>query len=106
MGVMDMIFGTLATVLAAIATRAVRHVRVKGIPVLAPLPPVLFNALIVGLEITIISPDGFLWPAFLANALSVGLGELAACYILGLPLAILLDKLEAEKRLFSLHAAR
>ena len=106
MGVMDMIFGTLATVLAAIATRAVRHVRVKGIPVLAPLPPVLFHALIVGLEITIISPDGFLWPAFLANALSVGLGELAACYILGLPLAILLDKLEAEKRLFSLHAAR
>ena len=106
MGVMDMIFGTLATLLAAVATRAARHVRVKGIPVLAPLPPVLFNALIVGLEITIVSPEGFLWPAFLANALSVGLGELAACYILGLPLAILLDKLEAEKRLFSLHAAR
>ena len=106
MGVMDMIFGTLATLLAAIATRAVRHVRVKGIPVLAPLPPVLFNALIVGLEITIVSPEGFLWPAFLANALSVGAGELAACYVLGLPLAILLDRLDAENRVFSLRSAR
>lgn len=104
MGAMDMIFGTLATLLAAFATRAVRHVRVKGVPVLAPLPPVLFNALIVGLEITIVSPEGFLWPAFLANALSVGLGQLAACYVLGLPLAILLDRLDAENRLFSLRA--
>ena len=100
MGVMDMIFGTLATLLAAVATRAARHVRVKGIPVLAPLPPVVCNALIVGLEITLVSPGGFLWPAFLANALSVGAGELVVCYVLGLPLAILLDRLDAENTLF------
>lgn len=100
MGVMDMIFGTLATLLAAVATRAARHVRVKGIPVLAPLPPVVCNALIVGLEITLVSPGGFLWPAFLANALSVGAGELVVCYVLGLPLAILLDRLDAENKLF------
>ena len=101
MGVMDMIFGTLATLLAAVATRAARHVRVKGIPVLAPLPPVVCNALIVGLEITLVSPGGVLWPAFLANALSVGAGELVVCYVLGLPLAILLDRLDAENKLFS-----
>ena len=101
MGVMDMIFGTLATLLAAVATRAARHVRVKGIPVLAPLPPVVCNALIVGLEITLVSPGGFLWPAFLANALSVGAGELVVCYVLGLPLANLLDRLDAENKLFS-----
>ena len=101
MGVMDMIFGTLATLLAAVATRAARHVRVKGIPVLAPLPPVVCNALIAGLEITLVSPGGFLWPAFLANALSVGAGELVVCYVLGLPLAILLDRLDAENKLFS-----
>lgn len=106
MGVMDMVFGTLATLLAAVATRAVRHVRVKGIPVLAPLPPVLFNALIVGLEITIVSPEGFLWPVFLYNALSVGAGQLAACYVLGLPLAVLLDRLDAENRVFSLRSTR
>ena len=101
MGVMDMIFGTLATLLAAVATRAARHVRVKGIPVLAPLPPVVCNALIVGLEITLVSPGGSLWHAFLANALSVGAGELVVCYVLGLPLAILLDRLDAENKLFS-----
>lgn len=59
---------------------------------MAPLPPVLFNALIVGVEITIVSPGGFVFPAFLANALSVGLGELAVCYVLGLPLLVALEK--------------
>ncbi len=106
MGAMDMVFGTLATLTAAFATRAVRNVRVKGIPVLAPLPPVLFNALIVGLEITLVSPGGFLWPAFLANALSVGAGQLVVCYALGLPLAVLLDRLNQNNRLFGLDGAR
>ena len=87
MGALDIIFGTAATLLAALTTYMV-----KGIPILAPLPPVLFNALIVGVEITIVSPGGFVFPAFLANALSVGLGELAVCYVLGLPLLVALEK--------------
>ena len=60
MGALDIIFGTAATLLAALTTYMVRNIRVKGIPILAPLPPVLFNALIVGVEITIVSPGGFL----------------------------------------------
>ena len=92
MGALDIIFGTAATLLAALTTYMVRNIRVKGIPILAPLPPVLFNALIVGVEITIVSPGGFVFPAFLANALSVGLGELAVCYVLGLPLLVALEK--------------
>ena len=92
MGALDIIFGTAATLLAALTTYRVRNIRVKGIPILAPLPPVLFNALIVGVEITIVSPGGFVFPAFLANALSVGLGELAVCYVLGLPLLVALEK--------------
>ena len=47
-GAADMIFGTLATLLAAISTRMLRTVRIKDIPWLAPLPPVLFNAVIIG----------------------------------------------------------
>lgn len=92
MGALDIIFGTAATLLAALTTYMVRNIREKGIPILAPLPPVLFNALIVGVEITIVSPGGFVFPAFLANALSVGLGELAVCYVLGLPLLVALEK--------------
>lgn len=92
MGALDIVFGTAATLLAALTTYMVRNIRVKGIPILAPLPPVLFNALIIGVEITIVSPGGFVFPAFLANALSVGLGELAVCYVLGLPLLVALEK--------------
>ena len=52
---------------------------------LAPLPPVLFNAVIVGAEIawTSVGFTAAFWPAFAFNAFTVGLGELLACYILG-----------------------
>lgn len=52
---------------------------------LAPLPPVLCNAVIVGAEIAWaeagITPA--FWTAFGFNAVTVGLGELIACYALG-----------------------
>ena len=97
--VADMIFGTLATVLAAFSTRALRNVCVKGIPVLAPLPPVIFNALIVGAEISFFMPEGFEFAAFFAAALSVGLGELVVCYGLGIPLIIVLKKTKLFDRI-------
>ncbi len=106
-GVYDMVFGTLATLLAALLTRAVRNVRFRGIPVLAPLPPVVVNALMVGLEITVVNNgkldpswfQHFNWVLFWSNAGSVGLGELVVCYVLGLPLAVMIDK---NKKLKSL----
>ena len=94
----DMIFGTLATLLAAISTYALRNVCIKGIPILAPLPPVIFNALIVGAEIACFTPEGlfelstFKFAVFLPLALSVGFGELVVCYALGLPLAVVIKK--------------
>lgn len=103
-GIYDMVFGTLATLLAAVCTRLVRNVRFRGIPILAPLPPVLLNALIVGLEITVVAggklnPQAFTWPLFLANAGSVGLGELIVCYALGLPLAAVMEKNKTLKKI-------
>lgn len=99
-GMADMIFGTAATLLAAVATRMVRNIRFRNIPYLAPLPPVLLNGLIVGLEITILSPEGFNWVGFLSAALSVAAGELVICYVLGLPLAAALENIGAAKRIF------
>lgn len=99
-GVADMVFGTAATLLAAIATRMVRNIRIKNIPYLAPLPPVLLNAVIVGLEISIFSPGGFLWATFWSMALSVGAGELVICYALGLPLAAALERTGAVNKIF------
>jgi len=99
-GAADMVFGTLATLLAAISTRMVRKIRVHGIPILAPLPPVLFNAVIVGLEIAVLSTEGFSWAGFWAAALSVGAGELVICYGLGLPLAAGLQKIEKGRKFY------
>lgn len=86
--VVDWIFGTLATLLAALWTCRVKN------RWLAPLPPVLCNAVIVGAEIAWFFPEGMaFWPAYALNALSVGLGELIACYLLGGLLLTALPKL-------------
>jgi len=93
---LDWIFGTLATLLAALWTRRMPNLW------LAALPPVACNAVIVGAEIAwfTVQNGGAFWTAYGLNALTVGLGEAAACYILGVPLARLLGKsLGARERL-------
>ncbi|MBR2572343.1 MAG: QueT transporter family protein [Clostridia bacterium] len=75
-GILDVVFGFLATLLAALATRALR-----GKPVLAALPPVIFNTVIVGTVLSCVGSLPLLW-----TMLDVGIGELGGCFILGLPL--------------------
>lgn len=79
---LDWVFGTLATLLAALWTRKMPN------KWLAALPPVLCNAVIIGAEIAYFTvlDGGAFWPAYGLNALTVGLGELVACYLLGVPL--------------------
>ena len=97
-GMVDVLCGTAATLLAAIAVRATKQVRFKNIPWLAPLFPVLANAIIVGLEISCFLPEGLSWAGFAVSALSVGLGEFAVCYGLGLPLSIVMGKMPMFKK--------
>ena len=77
--VLDVVFGSMATLLACLWTSRMTS------RWLAPLPPVLCNAVIVGAEIAWaeagITPA--FWTAFGFNAVTVGLGELIACYALG-----------------------
>ena len=92
---LDMVFGTFATLLACLLTARMPN------RWLAPLPPVLCNALIVGFEIawsTVGFTPGF-WPAFALNMFTVGLGELCACYLLGLPLLSALLRLPQVRAL-------
>ena len=75
---------------------------------LAPLPPVLCNAVIVGAEIAFSTVGGFgaaYWPAFAAIGLSVGLGELAVCYLLGLPLLSFLPRIRLFRDLLPAKGA-
>jgi len=92
MGLIDIVLGSLATLLSVVAIYLTRHVRPKNIPFLMPLFPTLFNAVIVGWEISFFMPEGFTFAAFLASFVSVGLGELAVLVILGLPLYYVLQK--------------
>ena len=88
-GWIDVIFGSAATLIAAILTRLLRKIEFKGIPFLAMLPPVVLNALIVGGELAIVSKLPF-WLC----ALEVGGGELGVIVILGIPLVLALKKLK------------
>ena len=107
LGLVDWIFGTGATLLAAVGTWMARRIQIKGVPVLAPLPPVIANVVLVGFELSCLSSAGtfalgnFTWAAFGASALSVGIGELVICYALGLPLLLALRKTGVSQRLFS-----
>ncbi len=85
-GAIDLVFGTVATFLAAICTRALAKYTLKGMPVLAALPPVLFNAVLIGAEITLFLTPNAGWAGFWLSAAQVGLGQLAVCVGLGLPL--------------------
>ena len=88
-GPLDIIFGSLATLLAALWTRKMPS------KWLAPLPPVLCNAVIIGAMIAWYEA-GFTaaFPGLFAyNAFTVGLGEAIACYVLGLLLLQLLPRI-------------
>lgn len=93
LGFYDMIFGSLASLLAAIAMYLLRNVRIKNIPFLALLMPAIFNGIIVGLEIAIFFLDtGFTFTGFLVSGGCVALGELVVLLVLGIPFCILLNK--------------
>ena len=85
-GALDILLGTLATGLAAWLSYGLRRVRFGGLPVLATLPPVVTNALIVGTELTLVVGPAT-WGTWLLWAGSVAAGQLIACVGGGLLLA-------------------
>ncbi len=89
---LDIVIGSLATFLAAVCTRKTRHIKIKGIPVISMLFPVIFNAVFIGAEIAFFSGGDAFIPVFTANALSVGAGELAVIATLGTALIIFFRK--------------
>ena len=98
---LDVVVGTTATLLAALATRRLRHVRFKGLPVAASLPPVLFNAVLVGIELTwLYLPAGSPAAAYVVNMASVGAGQLVSCCGLGLLLVWFIERNPALNRFF------
>lgn len=93
----DVIFGTIATLIAAITTYMIGRAKEKNIKMFfGPMPAVIANAIIVGIEITL-----FFEGTLFLNMLFVGLGELVVCYGLGVPLIIALYKNNLYKKIFN-----
>jgi uncharacterized membrane protein len=101
--VIDVIFGTLATLLACLVTYKLRDVRIKGLALPASLPPVIFNMIIVGaFEITFFFSDSAPTAAMAAfNAVTVGIGEVISCTILGVALVKLIETNASLKKIFT-----
>lgn len=83
----DLIFGTLATLLAAVLTR-----RLRKKPLLAALAPVLVNGVVIGLVLTY----GYGIPMLPLHMLTVAGGEAIAVFALGLPLIRLLSRYQMK----------
>ena len=92
---LDIIIGSLATLLATGGMYLSRNVKIGGYPWLGMLLPALFNAILVGWELTVYIGGGF-W----LNALYVAIGELAVLLVLGTALYYFILRRNLHNRLF------
>ena len=101
--ILDIVFGTLATLIGALGSYYIGRLFKKSgnslLRLAAPLPPIISNTLIIPLILTFAYkfPDGI---PFLM--LTVGIGEVLSCMVLGLillsPLLALKDRLFNAKK--------
>ncbi|MBE6878469.1 MAG: QueT transporter family protein [Ruminococcaceae bacterium] len=102
LGSLDIIFGTFATFAAAICTYLFRKVRIKGLPILSVVPPIIFNAVIIGWELCVFINNGSFSPViFWAQATSVGAGQFLSCGVIGLMMVRLVENNKTLKDLVS-----
>lgn len=105
-GPFDALFGTAATLLAAILTRLIGKKfsrRSFWRYFLCPLPSVVLNGIIVGFELSLVFAGSLEPGIFFTNAALVALGQTVICYGLGVPLMLLLDCRPAVLRRLTRH---
>ena len=93
---LDFLVGSLATFLAAGSMHLLKRFPLAGLTM-----PALFNALLVGWELTVyFGETDFTMAAFWINAAYVAAGELIVLFALGWPLYRFLTKSGAGRRMF------
>lgn len=93
----DFLVGSLASLLAAASMWQLRKCTIKGYPLLGLLMPALFNAILVGWELTVyLSLGGSFW----FNAACVAIGEVAVLLTLGSALYFAIRSRKLDKKLF------
>lgn len=90
-GMIDAVFGTLATLMAAICTYKLKDVKIGKLPVPSILMPVIFNFFIVGAELAVLYFEGNVILGTLIMGAEVAVGELISV-ILGYILVKALEK--------------
>lgn len=100
-GPLDIIVGSLATLISAIITCFIGKIKIKFARYIAPLPAVIINGIFIGALISNVFSNGN-FTSFFSSALWVGIGEALACYVLGLPLLIFIDKKENIKKIIQM----
>ena len=93
---LDFLVGTLASYCAAKSMWLTRRILVKKLPVLGLLMPALWNALLVGWELT-----AYIGGNFTLNAVYVALGEAVVMLTLGAGLYTVMKNRRMDIRLFS-----
>ncbi len=84
LGMMDVLIGTSATLIAALITYQFRHVEFKNIALISVLSPIVVNALIIGAELAyVLLPTSY---GFMIFSLDVAFGQAIAIILIGLPL--------------------
>ena len=97
-GIWDVVVGSLSSLLAAYLTYKLTYNKPKR-KWLAPLPAVLVNAVVVGIMLSVLANNTTITSLFV-NILLVGLGQLLACYVLGFPLMLLIERTKKINELF------
>ena len=92
---LDFLVGTVATYLAAKVMWLTRNVKVKNYPLVGMLMPALFNAVLVGWELSVYIGGGF-W----MNALYVAIGEAVVLLTVGSILYYAMKNRHLDTRLF------
>ncbi len=85
LGYYDVVWGTLATFMAALITYNFQHLKVKKIPIISIAAPIVLNALIIGAELSV-AFGPLTWIGFGFYALSVAAGQALSVILLGIPL--------------------
>ena len=97
-GLADIVCGSLATLLAAVCTRMTRNIRIKNFPLLSFTFPVIFNTVIVGLELSYFINSGEIFKEIWVFFSSIAVSEALVCFILGTPLYFGLKKTKIFER--------
>lgn len=89
----DMLFGTVATLVASLFTYCMRNIKWRNLPLFSAVAPVIINGVIIGFEIAFFFTEGnATLIGFLVSGMWVALGELVVCVGLGLPLYSAISK--------------